>query len=117
MRGLLRPALSVHFGALALLTSAPGWGISASGTILALSFPHVGLSSDEWIGYYECSLQGARVVAIREIPYVWGTKIKNKKGGRADIFSAHVLGTGPMGKDSIDELQELFVLERPRALK
>ncbi len=96
-------------GFAALLSQSPV--TPALGSMLALSFPRVGLSAHEWVGGYQCSLQGVRIVAIREIPYIWTIGVTNSRGGRAEVDSAHVLGTGPMGKDPIEELRELFVLK------
>ncbi len=107
----LAPTFLVFCVGLALLMSGSGSAIGAA-RMLALSLSHAGLSADEWIGGYECTLLGIRVVAIRDVPYVWSTKIINETAGRAEVYSQHVLGTGPMGKDPIKELQELFVLKR-----
>jgi len=85
---------------------------AASGGMLALSFPRVGLSNDQWVGGYQCALQGVRIVAIREVPYLWTIGVTNSRGGRAEVDSGHVLGTGPMGKDPIQDLQEILLLRR-----
>jgi hypothetical protein len=97
---------------LVLFRGPSGAAFQSSGAMLALSFPHVGLSDDEWVGSYGCRLLGFDIVAIREIPYVWYTDVANEKAGRASIDAGHWLGTGPMGKDPINDLQRIVVLRR-----
>ncbi len=80
--------------------------------MLALSFPRVSLSADEWVGSYECKLRGFRITAIREVPYVWFTDVVNEPSGRASIDAGHWFDTGPMGKDPINDLQQVVTLRR-----
>jgi hypothetical protein len=106
------PAFWLICAGVPVFASARGTGIATAGSLLALSLPRAGLSADQWVGQYHCVLRGIRIVAIREVPYIWFTQITNEKGGRAEIDAGHVLGTGPMGKDPIEDLQNIVLLQR-----
>jgi len=108
----LRLSLWIICAAFAVLLSQSRPATAGSGAMLALSFPRVGLSADQWVGGYQCALEGVRIVAIREVPYIWTIGVTNSRGGHADVDSGHVLGTGPMGEDPIEDLQEILLLRR-----
>jgi len=106
----LRRSLWIICAGFAALLSQSRHADAASGGMLALSFPRVGLSNDQWVGGYHCALEGVSIVAIRDVPYIWTIGVTNSRGGRAEIDSGHVLGTGPMGKDPIGDLQDIVLL-------
>src|SRR5580658_732635 len=105
-------AIWIICAALATMLSSSWLAIGSSDSMLSLSLPRVGLSADQWVGEYHCTLEGFRVVAIRDVPYIWFTDVANQKAGKASLDAGHWLGTGPMGKDPIEDLQQILVLQR-----
>lgn len=112
-----RVAVWVIYACFVMLRSPSTAAIRSSGTMLALSFPQIGLSPDEWVSSYGCVLRGFQIIAIREIPNVWFTDVANGRSGRASIDAGHWLDTGPMGKDPINDLQQIVALRRVSSRK